>query len=245
MNNTVNSKKSGFTLVELLVVITILAVLAALTFSLANKMVARGKATRQMENVRQIGPLIATYSADHLMKLPPAKAIDEQPDGSTTVTIWHELLLAILYPETDPVDFKTKDWWDKQEVFLRNPLFKKNAKPRGWDPLNPGYGLNEMIAENLARASTGTVPSHDELELVSTPLAALQDPGRTPLVAPCDNYYYRYDPAELGKFERGSLKDFLSEGKVPVLFVDGHVETIRPDEYERRNLHLMPFVTGP
>ena len=128
---------------------------------------------------------------------------------------------------------------------MRNPLFRETAKSRGWEPLNPGYGLNEMILENLALAMTGVVPSREELHTVSTPLAALAEPGRTPLVAPCDNYFFRYDTEQLKTFENSTLKDFLGRGKVPILFVDGHVETISPSEYEERKLYLVPIVPIP
>jgi len=237
--------KPGFTLVELLVVILIIIVVAAFTFTAVTKMLAKGKATKEMSNLRQMGPLFTIYATDNNMSLPPCKIEVEQPDGTTASRQWHEALLAELYPDADPADFKTKDWWNRNEPFIRNPLFKETAKPRGWSPLNPGYGLNEMIAENLAIAATGVAPPHEELLTVSTPLAVIAEPSRIPLVAPCDNYFYRYDDAELGGFKSGTLQDFLSEGKVPVLFVDGHVEAITPKEYSTRRLDEMPFVPDP
>ena len=79
---------------------------------------------------------------------------------------------------------RTKAWWDRNDSFMRNPLFKETATPRGWSPLNPGYGLNEMIAENLAIASTGVAPPHEELRPVRTPLAVIAEPSRTPVGCP-------------------------------------------------------------
>lgn len=240
MNFQKKTRKSGFTLVELLVVIVIIASLAGLAFTVGPKMLARGKATQSMQNLRQIAPLLTMYAADHNMKLPALKGPATLPDGSVEDLQWNEVCLTMLFPETDPAEFRTKKWWDSNETVLRNPLFKASAKPRGWTPLNPGYAFNEMIPENLAIASTGTAPEHDELLTVSVSLAVLDDPSRTPLIAPCDNYYFRYDPEEMESFKNGTLKEFLSEGKVPVLFVDGHVESISPAQYLQRELHLMP-----
>ena len=208
-------------------------------------MMARGKATESMENLRQIGPLFAIYAADHSMKLPPAKATMIEPGGATGDVQWHETCLSMLFPQTDPAEFKTGKWWQNNDTFLRNPLFKTSAQPRGWTPLNPGYALNEMIPENLALASTGTAPSHNELLSISVPLAALGNPGRTPMIAPCDNFFFRYDPEQIKEFENGTLKELMSEGKVPVLFVDGHAEAIRPAEYIARKLYLVPIVQVP
>lgn len=235
-------KKAGFTLIELMVVIVIVATLAGLSYTLLPKLMARGKAAKELGNLRQMSPLFVAYAADHQMKLPACKGPVVQANGTSEDLQWNEVLLAIAMPDTDSAKFRTKEWWDRNECFLRNPLFKESALPRGWLPLNPGYGFNEMIPENLALASTGIIPPHEELQKVSTPLAALADTSRTPLVAPCDNYFFRYDTEQLKTFKNSTLKNFLSNGKVPVLFVDGHVETISPSEYEERKLYLVPIV---
>jgi prepilin-type N-terminal cleavage/methylation domain-containing protein/prepilin-type processing-associated H-X9-DG protein len=242
MKTTTSPQKAGFTLIELLVVIAIVAGIAGLSYTLIPKLMARGKAARELGNLRQMSPLFGSYAADHQMKLPACKGPVVQADGTTEDLQWNEVLLALVYSSTDPAEFRTKDWWDRNDCFMRNPRFKESAQPRGWEPLNPGYGLNEMIPENLALASTGVVPPRAELQTVSTPLAALADPGRTPLVAPCDNFFFRYDTEQLKTFGNSTLKDFLSNGKLPVLFVDGHVETISPSEYEERKLYLVPIV---
>ena len=234
----------GFTLVELLVVIVIIAALAALSFTVGPKMLRKAKATEAMQNMRQLGPLLSTIAADHEMKLPAILGPVTQPDGTTKDLQWNELCLAALYPDTAPADFITTQWWDKKKVILRNPMFLETAKPRGWTPLNSGYAFNEMIAENLA-AAKGAVPAHADLLAISVPLAALGDPGRTPLIAPCDNYFYRYDAGEIAGFKNGTLKDLTSDGKIPVLFVDGHVEVMTPDDYLTRNLSEIPIVPVP
>jgi prepilin-type N-terminal cleavage/methylation domain-containing protein/prepilin-type processing-associated H-X9-DG protein len=204
------AKKDGFTLVELLVVIVIIAALAALSFAVGPRMMLKARANAATQNLRQLGPLISTYASDHEMKLPPAKASATQPDGTIAEVQWNEICLALLYPDTPP-----------------------------------GYAINEMIPENLALASTGMVPAHNELLGVSVPLAAIADPGRTPLIAPCDNFFFRYDEAQLSEFRSGTFKELLSDGKVPVLFVDGHIEAISPSEYLERKLFLVPIVPVP
>jgi prepilin-type N-terminal cleavage/methylation domain-containing protein/prepilin-type processing-associated H-X9-DG protein len=239
------TKKDGFTLVELLVVIVIIAVLAALSFTVAPRMMLKARANAAMQNLRQLGPLISTYAADHEMKLPPAKAKATQPDGTNVDVQWNEICLALLYPDTPPAEFIKEAWWQDNKVILNNPLFKKTATPRGWSPLNSGYAINEMIPENLALASTGTVPAHDELLTISVPLAAIGDPSRTPLIAPCDNFFFRYDETQLAEFKSGTLKELLSDGKIPVLFVDGHIESISPSDYLARELFLFPIVPVP
>ena len=239
-----NRNSVGFTLVELLVVIVIIAALAALSFTVGPKILRKAKATEAMQNLRQLGPLMSAIASDNEMKLPAILGPVVQPDGTSPILQWNEVCLTTLYPDTAPADFKTKQWWDGKKVFLRNPLLQETAKPRGWAPLNPGYAFNEMIAENLA-AAKGPIPAHADLVAISVPLAALGDPGRTPLIAPCDNYFYRYDAAEVAGFKSGTLKDLTTDGKVSILFVDGHIEIMTPDDYVARKLFEVPIVPIP
>lgn len=229
--------KRGFTLVELLVVIVIIAALAALSLTAIPRMMAKAKATESVANLRQLAPLLAAYAAENNMKLPAAMGTTTLPDGTTTNYQWTEVCMALLYPNASAEDLKSKEWWEKNKPLLRNPLFKETATPRGWSPLNPGYAINGMIAENLA-------PADDPLSMPIA-LARIAEPSRTPLIAPFDSYRFRYDEAELKSFKTGTLKELLVEGRVPILFVDGHVEQVSPAEYLERQLFLVPLTPAP
>ncbi|RYD23410.1 MAG: type II secretion system protein [Verrucomicrobiaceae bacterium] len=235
------TRTSGFTLVELLVVIVIIGSLAALSFTVGPKMMAKARATESMQNIRQIGPVIMNYASDNAMQLPAILAQAVQEDGTTPMVQWHEECLETLYPNDKLSDFRTADWWNKNKPFMRNPMFKQGATPRGWTPQNPGYAFNEMIVENLALATGAALPSHDVLLARRVPMASITEPNRTPLIAPYDNYYYRFDEAETGAFlKSNNFKKLSVEGKIPVLFIDGHLESLKPEEYVERRLHRIP-----
>ncbi|MEO7099001.1 MAG: prepilin-type N-terminal cleavage/methylation domain-containing protein [Luteolibacter sp.] len=231
---------NGFTLVELLVVVVIIAALAALSLTIGPRMMAKAKANQSMQNIRQIGPIVSVYAADHSMKLPAAKGPVAQPDNKPDEILqWNEVCLAVIYPETDHAEFKTKKWWDSSsgsKCFLRNPLLKDPT----WAPLNPGYAMNEMIVENITTATEAEAPA-DPLA-VSVALATIPDPGRTPLIAPYSNWHYRYDASQIRGFNKSPLKELLIDGKIPVLFVDGHIEVLTPQEYVDRKLFAIPSV---
>ncbi len=236
MNLIEKPKNNGFTLVELLVVIVVIAALAAITLSVSQRMMNKAHANQAMQNLHQIGATLATYASDHSMKLPAANGPAVQADGSTANLQWNEVCLAMIYPDTPPEQFKNAKWWDNTKSFMKNPMFKDKD---GWTPLNPGYAMNLKVPENVALAQdAGATP--DPL-LMSVALASLPDPGHTPIIAPNTDWTYRFDSGELAKFDKSPQKDLLSEGKFPILFVDGHVEVMYPKEYTDRKLGDQPL----
>jgi len=62
--------KAAFTLVEILVVIAIVAILAAISFPLATNMQKKASSSVSVSNLRQIGASIASYASDNNTTLP-------------------------------------------------------------------------------------------------------------------------------------------------------------------------------
>lgn len=234
--------RRGFTLVELLVVIVIVASLAALALTLGPRMMAKAKATEALQNIRQIGPALTTYATDHAMKLPAIYGPSQDSDGTVADRQWNEALLISQYPSVKADQFRTKAWWNSNKSFLRNPMFKEGGN-RSWTPLNPGFGLNRMLAENI-RLNQGTTSDITDPLNYEVPLAALPEPDRTPLVASYDNWNFRFDGVELGQLKMKKENNLMVDEKIPVLFVDGHVEQVPPNEYASRKLAEMPAGDG-
>lgn len=76
---------------------------------------------------------------------------------------------------------------------------------------------------------------HDPSLSYSHPLSAISEPSRTPLVAPRNDNSYN-----LADLENSAIQPFLMEGKLLILFVDAHIESMKPRDYELRRLDLMP-----
>lgn len=64
--------RSGFTLIEILVVVAIIGLLAALLFPVFQTVRARGRTTVCISNLRQLGAAISQYAADYDDRLPYA-----------------------------------------------------------------------------------------------------------------------------------------------------------------------------
>jgi len=76
------SGATGFTLVELLVVIAIIAILAALGLSVASSAIKKGRATKCLSSLRQIGAAIRLYVGENDGRLPDTGHVRAQ-DGSS------------------------------------------------------------------------------------------------------------------------------------------------------------------
>lgn len=226
-------KRNGFTLVELLVVIVIIAALAGLSFAILPRIQRKAKATASMSNLRQFAPVLTGYATEHAMMLPPIKGPGKDSEGIEMELTWIEVALQQINPSTPILKFRDKKWWETTKPFAQNPLFTT------WSPEAPGYSMNAMIAENV-EAAKEEGNSADPLT-ISVPFAAIPEPARTPLISPGTLISYRFDTeGEINQFQKGAAKELLVEDRLPILFVDGHVESLTPKEYMNRELYMMP-----
>ena len=75
----IGAKALGFTLVEMLVVITIIVVLAAVTFTVTNKLREGAKNAICLGNLKQLATIYLSYASDHNGEL--LRSADNDPSG--------------------------------------------------------------------------------------------------------------------------------------------------------------------
>jgi len=229
--------RRGFSLVEILVVIVILISLAAFVFVMLPKAKRRAEAAKSVANLRQIGTLVALHTVENNNRLPAPRADVPDGKGGFSQLHWHETFMSDLYPETELKEFRAVKWWETNKPFLRNPLLRRDAKPFGWDWWNPGYAMNIQISHNLGRSSGDWGAGQGGPQAYGIPLGSIPEPAMTPLIAPRGNWWFTFTPSEL---KEPALQELLVDGKLPILFVDGHVETMTTGEYTSRRLSEMP-----
>ena len=249
MQTQKTTAKTGFTLVELLVVIAIIAVLAVVGFSVAPKMMKKAKQTRSMGNMRQVAIMMNAYAAENGGKLPAPREDNSGNNGSTpnpdrpSNWHWHQAIIEEAYPDV-PIwkIVGDREWWKEADPIVLNPQFKDND---AFQPWYPGYAMNFGIAANVLKTGGWFAQSRHRTHLSSIP-----DPALTPLIVPHWDWHTSNFLSGTALTSDKRSDDFLIDGKLNITFVDGHSELIRfadsngtrlaNSEYTERDLHKMP-----
>jgi prepilin-type N-terminal cleavage/methylation domain-containing protein/prepilin-type processing-associated H-X9-DG protein len=225
----------AFTMIELLVVMAILAVLAALVVPGFTSMIERGNRTKSSGNLRQIGAAMMSYSGDHGGYLPPAQG--QLSDGSS---------------------FNPQGWWwavhllpftgGNVKVFDRPGLTTTWNDPRSADPATGkpfriGYWINGGADDNVAFCHAAAFIRNIDSGRNYKPMVAFAKPARTVAVIDgiAGSEANLWNPDSRGNWRSGSNSKYHrwsgekvdgnglnAQGKVPegpfnVLWLDGHV----------------------
>ncbi len=235
----------GFTLVELLVVVVIIATLAAISFSVAKRMIQNGKNAKSIDNMRQVGTLVISSATENGGLLPALREFNGYDTDQPPNWHWNQEVASLLFPDVSKKTIsESKDWWFKTEPVVKNPQMPSTS----FETCYSGYAMNLMIPENHYQKTN--TRDWEQILRHRTPLAAISSPERTPLIVPHWNWHTGdlLSGNKLGNLEKSKV--FLTEGKMTVVFQDGHAEPIQfatpagkaldTSEYARRGLNQMP-----
>jgi len=116
----------AFTLTELLVVITVIAILAALLVPVLSQAKERGYRTQCINNLKQVGLALQSYADDHADQLPGPvwQGFYEMYDNDNTLRMTYYLAtyMGLPAPQATPHD---------------NPLARCPSAVRHWTPADP------------------------------------------------------------------------------------------------------------
>jgi len=131
------SRASGFTLIELIVVIAIIGILAGILVPAISRVRGRAITTQSLSNVRQIGTAMQLYLNDHDYKYPYW--------GAGTPTWYNEL------SENGNYGLPQGGGNTVYSEIFYSPHSNKNGA-NGWPAHNPDYGINMALTVKDGRA---------------------------------------------------------------------------------------------
>lgn len=218
----------AFTLIELVVVVGILLLLAALALPAVNGILASGRATKSTANLRQIYAAVADYVVDSDGRYPYAFGASStpRPPGANDKErgYWYDVVKARLYPHSSgspllsrldgPSGWGPASLTDTTGTVLRSPNVEKS-----WPVSVISYGYNNRF-------------SYDPTN--SQKLALIYDNSKTVLLADNMGNTHSLTPENsttVGKLNarNGASRDFATNGKAIVVYIDGHSELLSAD----------------
>ena len=247
--NRSQRRLQGFTLVELLVVVIIIAALAALSFSVVKRVRLKANNTVSLANMRQVGVALNTYLSDndHLPRFSGTGVSSTLVTGSTTTHAYVlQPYLGLQEPtatKQNPEIFKppgltsdnmngVKNWYDLTcyAMYSTNDIHASKCYfPKGTISDSTGTDVGPF-----GRTGTGGNPSSDgwKMSYFDAALAKYSEknPGKIATISmvPAMMEINAQYPGIKGSWPWKVPSKPIRDDHVNVLYFDGHVEGVAP-----------------
>ncbi len=209
-------KTAGFTLVELLVVMAIVAILVALVAPFVARSMERARAAHCASNLRQLGSAMISMSTEYGGRLPPVR--DMEGFGMHG-RVWFARLGLYLKGLDSSDPNQSIQPLDLPDIFFC-PTYRRvwdDPNPTHWNQL--GYGMNIRLVE-------GAAPTTEDF----VTLSRIADHSRRVLLADEWAWNWNVHANNISSYvspdhelRRGGRHDDASN----VLFVDGSVQRVQ------------------
>ncbi len=210
--------RNGFSLVELLVALVILAILVKLGLSTFGDLREKSAASRCIANLRNIGSGLMAFGADHNGRT--------MPQVTSPGTYWHPLIDEYLGGRGRAIDAASvsSPVW----ACPNNQAMVKNLKEKGkGGGQYSGYPINTHL---LQKGETEVSPG--KLPIWGMPMAQIRSPSRKIwIIESCRLSDGAFGPATAMTYTPYGYKTWMKQvhaGGNNVLFCDGHIEPVTP-----------------
>lgn len=201
--------KSAFTLIELLTVIAVIAILAAILIPVAGAVRDRANSSKSVSNLRQIGNAVALFTNENKGTFPLLNRKLSDPDG-TSAYFWAQAL------EEEVLE------WDRSKSG-KHPMFDDPTAQKS-------HGISDYGGSTYIFLDAN--PNNTDRSTSGFNVHGLVNPAKTLVV--CTAYAANTGNASWyiqGDFAKGANpvnvpEPRLNDGEVGVVFADGHTELL-------------------
>jgi prepilin-type N-terminal cleavage/methylation domain-containing protein len=171
-----HSSTRAFTLIELMVVITIIAILAGLAFPALNRAIRSAQTTESISNLRQIHILLMTYANENNYKFPDARGEQSSGGSGSYTSFWRRTIWEHSNGEFDHSNVESEMANGGYADIMWCPLvaggsrMEQNALGRG------SYALNNYFKSENHDGSTGALPQSEYKRLTRADFKGVREP---------------------------------------------------------------------
>lgn len=229
-------RSSSFTLIELLIVIAIIAILAALLLPALNQARGRAHATTCRNNLKELGLGMQLYLGDYQDYLPPVS----NGETSGSAPYWPRLLMG----RTSSIVGLASGLYAHNRLFYCPEMkgsYDLNATTEstgGWWTMRPHYGVNSLLYTGNSGWQSSTKSGRIRNPSIKFLLADVWQRNSTGLSDKEYGYFRWQNNVDITNGGYGNLAA-RHNSSVMILHLDGHVAPYRVANLER------PFDSDP
>lgn len=258
-----NCAKGGFTLIELLATVAIIGVLAALLFPFSSSMLNKGKDTKCLNNLRQLGVAVTCYLTDSNGELPYEGAEETPTWGNTTsaanATSWYNVLPP--YISFTPLkSFTTAQrstfYTSSGGSILQCPRATWNGNEKSASGPIFSYAFNSKIFSGTESVKIFQLVAHDGVNVNNRMIGASSVPmlldGRAstkePKAVAGMNNDFGTPQAYTRRLSNRHGAAYTTAGTANIVFFDGSVRSFKASDLmdsSGRNITTSPVIWDP
>jgi prepilin-type N-terminal cleavage/methylation domain-containing protein/prepilin-type processing-associated H-X9-DG protein len=213
---TVSKSRSAFTLIEMLVVVTIILMLMGLTAGAVSRAMRSAQRTKCMSNMRQIGTAILTYATENRGRLPPTRHSASADEAWITV-------LAPFLGNMDEIRISPAD--PRGAERLRRGGTSYLANDIIFDPLTDPFG--NVLPGAILGLTDLTNPTQTMLAFIASDNRGTGATNDHTHARQWSNWVRFLSDVEADRFRQGGRSSDRTRGDANYLYADGGVQNLR------------------